>query len=173
MGERFGVTGSRANNAESALFDMLIAMNLTNPARFAAIALACIMLMGASCKDKAFQAAAVIIRSTGAAAAVINAEVDANVANMDVAEADRLRSLGKKLKDASDIAAALTNNYANFPSGSRPPLHAVVQPLIVAFQDALASGLTGIKNAALQQRIRVILESVNAGLVIADSALGG
>jgi len=145
----------------------------TQPARFAAIALACIMLMGASCKDKAFQAAAIVVRSSAAASAIINAEVDANAANMDPATAAKLQDLATKLQAAADIAKTLTNNYASFPAGSKPPLHAVVQPLIVAFQDALNSGLTGIKNAALQQRIRVILESVSAGLVIADSALGG
>ena len=145
----------------------------THPARFAAIALACIMLMGASCKDKAFQAAAIVVRSSATASAIINAEVDANTGNMDPATATRLRDLATKLQTAADIASKLTNDYKSFPAGSKPPLHAVVQPLIVAFQDALASGLTGIKNAALQQRIRVILESVSAGLVIADSALGG
>lgn len=145
----------------------------TKPARFAAIALAALIFMGASCKDKAFQAAAIVIRSSPAAAAVINAEVDANAANMDPATAAKLRDLATKLQTAADIAAKLTNDYKSFPAGSKPPLHAVIAPLITAFQDALASGLTGIKNPALQQRIRVILESVSAGLVIADSALGG
>jgi hypothetical protein len=145
----------------------------THPARFAAIALVCIMLMGASCKDKAFQAAAIVIGGLGASSEFITADVNANLANMDAAEAQRLLDLAKKLKAAAELASKLTNDYQSFPAGSKPPLHAVVQPLIVAFQDALASGLTGIKNAALQQRIRVILESVSAGLVIADSALGG
>ena len=145
----------------------------TNPARFAAIALAAVMLMGASCKDKAFQAAAVLIQGLAKSSAIIVAEVDLNAANMDPATATRLRDLATKLQVAADEASKLTNDYKSFPAGSKPPLHAVVQPLIVAFQDALASGLTGIKNSALQQRIRVILESVSAGLVIADSALGG
>ena len=145
----------------------------THPARFCAIALAALMLMGASCKDKAFQAAAIVVRSSAAASAIINAEVDANAANMDPATAAKLRDLATKLQAAADIASKLTNDYKSFPAGSKPPLHAVVQPLIVAFQDALANGLTGIKSPQLQQRIRVILESVSAGLVIADSALGG
>ena len=145
----------------------------THPARFAAIALACIMLMGASCKDKAFQAAAVVIGGLGASSAFITADVNANLANMDAVTAQRLLDLATRLKAAADIVKTITNDYKSFPSGSRPPLHAVVAPLITAFQDALNGGLTGIKNAALQQRIRVILESVNAGLVIADSALGG
>ena len=145
----------------------------THPARFCAIALACVMLMGASCKDKAFQAAAIVVRSSAAASAIINAEVDANAANMDPATAAKLRDLATKLQTAADIASKLTNDYKTFPAGSKPPLHAVVAPLITAFQDALNGGLTGIKNPALQQRIKVILESVSAGLVIADSALGG
>jgi len=145
----------------------------THPARFCAIALACVMLMGASCKDKAFQAAAIVVRSSAAASAIINAEVEANAANMDPSTAAKLRDLATKLQAAADIASKLTNDYKSFPAGSKPPLHAVVQPLIVAFQDALANGLTGIKSPQLQQRIRVILESVSAGLVIADSALGG
>lgn len=148
-------------------------MTNSRPTRFAIIALAALMLMGSSCTDKALKVAAVIVRGTSATSDVLRDVVQANAATMDPATQAKLLDLATKIKAASDIAAKLTNDYKSFPSGSRPSLHAVIEPLVVAFRDALASGLTGIKDATVRQRVVVILGSVEAALVVADSALGG
>ncbi len=135
------------------------------------VLLACLSL--AACKDSALRIAAISIQVANVSSDIIKAEVAANATSIDPAEAAKLNALADKLKAAAALAQTLTNNYQQFPAGSKPPLRAVITPLVAAFQEALDSGLTGIKNPVVQARIRVILVGVQAALAVASSELGG
>ncbi len=143
----------------------------THRLRLAAVLLACLSM--AACKDGAIRIAAISIQVANVSSDIIKAEVAANATSIDPAQAAKLNALADKLKAAASLAQTLTNNYQQFPAGSKPPLRAVVAPLVAAFQEALDSGLTGIKSPVVQARIRAILVGVQAALSIANSELGG
>ncbi len=143
----------------------------THRLRLAAVLLACLSMV--ACKDSALRIAAISIQVANVSSDIIKAEVAANATSIEPAQAAKLNALADKLKAAAAVAQDLTNNYANFPAGSRPALKAVVIQVVAAFQEALDSGLTGIRSPVVQARIRVILVGVNAALSIANSELGG
>ncbi len=136
----------------------------------AAVLLACLSM--AACKDGALKLASFSIQWANFSSDVIKADVAANAANIEPATAAKLTALADRLKAAAALTQNLTDDYKSFPAGSKPPLRAVVAPLVAAFQEALDSGLTGIKNPVVQARIRVILVGVQAALSIANSELG-
>jgi hypothetical protein len=75
--------------------------------------------------------------------------------------------------DAAGIQAdALTRSYTQLPPTTKPKIAALVNPIIAAIDDSIATGLVPITDPATKQRVLTILQTIKSGLVVVQSVVG-
>jgi hypothetical protein len=77
-----------------------------------------------------------------------------------------------KIDLAGIQADALTLKYSQLPAGSKPQLAALVNPILQAVNDSIATGLVPITNPATKAKIQTALETIRSGLLIVQSVVG-
>jgi hypothetical protein len=142
-------------------------------ARVVLFALICLLL---GCSDPSLQKAAHAIEGVAITNDALTKTVIAENAAGVISDNDTrviLNQICSKVSEAVILTSDLTLSYSKFPADAKPKLAPLLQPILDAIKGALDSGLAGIKNSQTMANIKTALLSIQAGLIVAQSALGG
>ena len=100
--------------------------------------------------------------------------IDANKAGT-LSDSDAAAILGVNLKiaQAGQQATALTRNLTKLAPADRTGVLNVLKPVLAAVNDAVASGLVGIKDPVTKSRVQAVLVTIQTGLNAAQVVLAG
>jgi len=135
-----------------------------------------ICLCLAACTDAALQKAAKAIDGVASANDALAKTIIAEQANGTISESDArliLNGVCAKVSSAVIVTANLTQQYTTFPAGAKVTIAPLLQPILDAISQALATGITGIKNAQVKANIQTSLQLVQTGMLAAQAAIGG
>lgn len=100
---------------------------------------------------------------------VINANTQKLISDSETAA---ILTICSKVNQAGLQTSALTRQYTTLPAGTGPTLLQIINPIVAAVQNALATGLVNITNATVKNDVQAALTTLQAALAAVQVALG-
>lgn len=77
----------------------------------------------------------------------------------------------RKIVDADDKGVAIVRSISKLEAADRASLTRVLAPVFKEFEDAVASGLLGVKNESSKAKIQTYLTTISAAISVVELAL--
>ncbi len=151
----------------------MISSKLSLQRAIALVAVLSLCLVASACSDASLTKTAAAIQDLQLGLTTIQTTViDGNKAGaISDDQTATLLQLCVKLNQAGLQASAITRGLTKLAPADRGNLALILAPVLASVQGAIDSGLVGIKDAALQAKIRTVLLTVQTTLNVAEIAL--